>query len=258
MTTLGLVWHQFRYDQKTFWRQPEAVFFTVVLPLIFLFLFVSIFGNEPVGTGADAVPGSTYFVPGIVTLAIVSATVQNLAISLTFARQRGLLKRVRSTPLPPWVFLAGRIGTATGVTLLLVALVVVLGRVVYGVEVPTATLAALVVTVVVGTASGSALGFALSSIIPTEGAAPAVTNAVLLPLYFFSGVFIPNDVIPDVMQRIGDIFPVKHLFDAILTTFDPSTTGAGFAWVDLGVVAAWGVVAALVAVRRFRWAPRRS
>jgi len=258
VSTLGLVWHQFRYDQKTFWRQPESVFFTVALPLIFLFLFVSIFGNEPVRIGAGTeVKGSTYYVPGIVTLAIVSATVLNLAISLTFARERGLLKRVRSTPLPPWVFLAGRIGTASGVTLLLVTAVVGLGRLVYGVTVPTTTLPALVLAVLVGTASGCALGFALSSIIPSEGAAPAITNAVILPLYFFSGVFIPNDDIPAPMQRIGDVFPVKHVFEALLTAFDPSTTGAGIAGADLAVVAAWGVAGALVAVRRFRWAPRK-
>lgn len=257
MRTGGLVRHQFRYDQKTFWRQPESVFFTVALPLIFLFLFVSIFGNEPLDIGGTEVNGSTYYVPGIVTLSIVSATVLNLAVALTFARERGLLKRVRSTPLPPWVFLAGRVGTASGVTLLLVAAVVLLGRVVYGVTVPTTTLPALVLAVLVGTAAGCALGFALCSVIPTENAAPAITNAVILPLYFFSGIFIPTDDIPEVMQRVGDLFPVKHLFEAVLTAFDPSTTGTGIAWGNLAVIAAWGALGALVAVRRFRWAPRR-
>ena len=259
MSTAALVWHQFRYDQKTFWRQPESVFFTVALPLIFLFLFVSIFGNEDVRIGPDSeVQGSTYYVPGIVTLSMVSATVLNLAIALTFARERGLLKRVRSTPLPPSVFMAGRIGTATGVTLLLVVAVVLLGRLVYGVTVPTTTLPALALTVLVGTAAGCALGFALSTVIPSEGAAPAITNAVILPLYFFSGIFIPTDDIPEAMQRVGDVFPVKHLFEAILTAFDPTTTGTGIAWGDLAVIVLWGLFGAVVAVRRFRWAPRRK
>ncbi|MGH9157443.1 MAG: ABC transporter permease [Acidimicrobiales bacterium] len=259
MTTFGLLRHQCRYDQKTFWRQPESVFFTVALPLIFLFLFVSIFGNNPIDIGGTGeVKGSTYYVPGIVTLALVSATVLNLAISLTFAREQGLLKRVRSTPLPPWIFMAGRIGTATSVGALLVVAVVGLGRLVYGVTVPTTTVPALVLVVLVGSASGCALGFALTTIIPNENAAPAVTNAVLLPLYFFSGVFIPNEDIPEGMQRVADVFPVKHLFQAVLTAFDPSTTGAGFAWDDLAVMAAWGIFGAVVAVRRFRWAPRRK
>ncbi|MGH9151664.1 MAG: ABC transporter permease [Acidimicrobiales bacterium] len=258
MNGAALVWHQFRYDQKTFWRQPEAVFFIVALPLIFLFPFVSIFGNEPIDVRGAEVKGATYYVPGIVTLAVISATVLNLAIALTIARERGLLKRVRSTPMPPWAFIVGRIGTASVVTLLLVTAVVVLGRLVYGVTVPTTTtLPALVVAALVGTASGCALGFALSSIIPSEGAAPAIANAVLLPLYFVSGVFIPTEDIPPAMQRVGDLFPVKHIFEAVVTAFDPSTTGAGLAWGDLAVVAAWGVAAAVVATKRFRWAPRR-
>ncbi|MGH9165597.1 MAG: ABC transporter permease [Acidimicrobiales bacterium] len=251
-----LLWHQYRYDQKTFWRQPESVFFTVALPLIFLFLFVSIFGNGTIDVGGHLVKGSTYYVPGIVTLAMVSATVLNLSISMAIARERGRLKRVRSTPLPPWVFLAGRIGTASGVTALLVVAVTGLGRLVYGVSVPTNTLGGLALTVLVGTAAGCALGFALATAIPSESSAPAVTNAVILPLYFFSGIFIPSEDIPATMRAIGDVFPVKHLFEALLTAFDPRTTGAGIAWADLAVVAAWGLLAAVVATRRFRWAPR--
>ena len=257
MTGAALVWHQFRYDQKTFWRQPESVFFTVALPLIFLFLFVSIFGNDPINIGDEEVKGSTYYVPGIITLSLVSATVLNLAISLTFARERGLLKRVRSTPLPPSVYVAGRIGTASGVSVLLVTAVVLLGWLVYDVTLPSRTIPALAVATLVGTASGCALGFALTSVISSEQAAPAVTNAVILPLYFFSGVFIPNDDIPELMQRIGDLFPVKHIFQAVLTAFDPATTGAGFAWGHLAVVAAWGGVGLLVTVKRFQWVPRK-
>ncbi|MBA2751014.1 MAG: ABC transporter permease, partial [Actinobacteria bacterium] len=140
MSALRLIWHQYRYDQRTFWREPAAVFFTVVLPLIFLFIFVSIFGNEPIQAGAKEIPGSTYYVPGILALAIVSATTVNLAIAMTTLRERGTLKRVRSTPLPPWVFMAARLLTALAVSVLMVVLVTLLGRIVYGVAIPTRTL----------------------------------------------------------------------------------------------------------------------
>jgi ABC-type transport system involved in cytochrome c biogenesis permease component len=118
----ALLWHQYRYDQKQFWREPATVFFTVALPLIFLFIFVSIFGNQTNEVNGHPVKGSTYYVPGILALAMVSATIVNLAITFTILREKGLLKRVRSTPLPPWVYLAGRVLTAIVVTLLLVAL----------------------------------------------------------------------------------------------------------------------------------------
>ena len=103
-----LLLHQFRYDQKVFWRNPASVFFTVMLPLIFLFIFATIFGNEEIEE--RGVKTTTYYVPAIVTLAVISATTQSLAINLTQDRERGLLKRVRGTPLPAVVFVAGRVG----------------------------------------------------------------------------------------------------------------------------------------------------
>lgn len=250
-----LVVHQYRYDQRAFWREPASVFFTVLLPLIFLFIFVSIFGNEPVEAGSRQVQGSTYYVPGILTLAIISATTVNLAITLTILRERGTLKRVRSTPLPPWVFMAARLLTALVTSVLMVVLVTALGRLVYGVDVPTRTLPGLVLAVLIGTAACCCLGFALTALIPSENAAPAVTNALILPLYFFSGIFIPNDDIPGGMQLVADLFPVKHLFQALLTAFDPFTNGSGIEPGHLLVLAAWGVAGLLVAARTFRWSP---
>lgn len=254
-STPRLVLHQFRYDQRMFWRQPESVFFTVALPLIFLFIFVSIFGNDETDIGGGRmVKGSTYYVPGIVALGIISATLFNLSINLTIQRERGTLKRIRSTPLPPSVFMAGRIATATVVSLLLVVTVTLIGRVVYGVNVPTSTLPGLVLTAVVGTASFCALGFALAAFIPSENAAPAVVNAVILPLYFFSGIFIPD--VPKWMDSVASLFPVKHLFDAMLRAFDPATMGAGIKFDNLAVLALWGVFGLVVAVFKFSWTPR--
>ena len=255
MSTARLVLHQFRYDQRTFWREPAAVFFTVALPILFLFIFVSIFGNESTEVGGQEIKGSTYYVPGILALAIISATLVNLAITLTGLRERGTLKRVRSTPLPPWVFMAGRVLTALVVSVIMVVLVTLLGRVVYDVSVPTGTLPGLALTVLVGTAAFCCLGFALTAVIPSENAAPAVTNAVVLPLYFFSGIFIPNEEIPSGMQLVGDVFPVKHLFEGLLTAFNPLTEGNGIEGAHLLVLAAWGVAGLLAATRTFRWSP---
>jgi len=256
MSNARLVWHQFRYDQKTFWRDPAAVGFTVGFPLIFLFIFVTIFGNESTVVNGHEIKGSTYYVPGIVGLGLISATYVNLAISLTTLRERGILKRVQSTPLPGWAFMAGRIGTAIVVTLLLSAVLVALGRIVYGVSIPDSTLPAALVTLLIGAATFCSLGFAITTVIPTENAAPPITNAVALPLYFISGLFIPSGEIPDGMQRVADLFPVKPLFEALLKAFDPTTTGSGLALGDLAVVAGWGVGGVAVALLTFKWTPR--
>src|SRR5262245_11680763 len=250
----AVVLDQFRFDQKIFWRNRAAVFFTAMLPLIFLFILASVFAdNEIEGLG---VKGATYYVPAIITLAVISATTVKLATNLPAEREAGQLKRVRGTPLPPTAFVAGRVGNSLVISVIMVALVAVIGALVYGVPIPTNTMPALLVTLAVGAFSFSCLGFALAAAIPSEEAAPAVTNATVLPLYFLSGVFIPQDELPNGVLDFADLFPVRHFFEALFTAWDPNTTGAGFEWGDLAVVAAWGIFGLIVAIRFFRWEPR--
>ena len=255
MSAAVLTLRQLRYDQKSFWRNPQYVFFTVIQPLIFLFIFVSVFGNKTTLVDGHAIKRSTYYVPAITTLAIMSATFFNLTISLSRLREQGILKRIRSTPLPPGVFLAGRIGTSIAVSALLVVLLLATGRIVYGVSLPTHTLLAGVVDVLVASTALSCLAFAVTSFVPSEDAAAPIANVIMLPLMFISGIFIPNSEIPAGMQDVANVFPVKHLFESLLTVFDPGTAGAGFAWGDLAVIAAWGLLGAAIAMRHFRWSP---
>ncbi len=251
------VLHQFRYDVKTFWRDPAAIFFTVALPVVFLLVFVTIFGNDTLES-RGGIKLSTYYVPGITALAVISATFVSLAIRLTELRETGVLKRLRGTPLPAWVFIAGRAVTASVVSLVLVVVLVGLGRILYGVEVPGSTLPGFVLALLVGAMSFCCLGFALTVVIPTANAAPAVTNAFSLPLYFISGIFFPIDAAPGWLQTVAGIFPVAHLSQALFTAFDPATRGPGIAIEDLAVVAAWGAGGLAIALWRFRWTPRSS
>ena len=255
MSAAALVLHQFRYDQKTFWRDPASVFFTVLLPLIFLFIFATIFGNDTIEE-LGGIKTSTYYVPSIITLAVVSATMVSPAISLTQDRENGVLKRVRGTPLPSWVFIAGRVGNAVVISLLMAVVLTLIGRVAYDVAIPDSTLPAALLTLVVGAAAFNCIGIALTVAIPSRDAAPAVTNAVALPLYFISGIFIPETEIPDGVLHVADAFPFRHFFDALFEAFDPATTGSGLEPGNLAVVVLWGVAALLVAARWFRWTPR--
>jgi ABC-2 type transport system permease protein len=257
MSAPALVLHQFRYDQKAFWRDPAAVFFTVLLPIIFLFIFATIFGNDDIPE-LGGIKTTTYYVPAILALAVISATMVSPAISITEDRESGVLKRVRGTPLPSWVFIAGRVGNALVIAVLMAVIVTAIGKLVYDVSVPGETMPAVLVTLAVGAASFACLGFAMTAIIPTEDAAPAITNAISLPLYFISGIFIPESEIPEGVLDVADAFPFRHFFEAFFNAFDPATTGAGFAWGNLVVVAGWGLAALLVAARFFRWTPRST
>jgi ABC-2 type transport system permease protein len=255
MSGPALAWHQFRYDQRIFWRRPASVFFTVMLPIFFLVIFASIFGDGTIAA-RGGLRVSTYYVPAIITLAVVSATMVSVAIALTEARESGRLKRVRSTPLPTWAFIAGRVGNGVVVSLLMVVLVIAIGAVLYGVAIPTTTIPGIVLALLVGAFAFSSLGFALAAAIPSEDAAPAITNFTVVPLYFLSGVFIPESEIPEGILRFADLFPIRHFFEALLVGFDPATTGPGLELGNLAVVAAWGIGGLAIAVRWFRWAPR--
>ncbi|TCO50270.1 ABC-2 type transport system permease protein [Kribbella antiqua] len=251
--------HQFRYDWKVFWRSPSSVFFAFVLPIMFLIIFVTVFGNQRMELAdGELVRGSTYYLPAIVTLGLIQSTFANQAVSLTASRERGLLKRLRTTPLPTSTFMAGRLITSAAAAILLVVVLTAIGRFVYGVAVPTTTIAAGLLALVVGTFTFSALAFAVSTAIPSQDAAVPITNAVTLPLYFISGVFIPQELIPSGVREVAQVFPVKRLYDAFLTVFDPATSGAGLELTDLGIVAAWGLAATTVAISTFRWAPRTA
>ncbi len=257
MTGAALAIHQFRYDQKTFWRNPAAVFFTVAFPLMFLLIFELIFGDDTLEELGNLAT-TTYYVPAILTLAIVSATMQSVAIRLTGERENGILKRGRGTPMPSWIFFAGRIGNAIVISLLMLIVVPGIGRLLYGVDIPWEHVPAILVTLAVGAASFCALGVALTAIIPSEDAAPAVTNVIIFPLYFLSGVLIPETEVPDSVLRISEIFPIRHFFEAFFASWNPATTGGGFEWADLGIVAAWGVLGLVLSIRYFRWTPWRD
>lgn len=245
---------QVGYDLLAFRRNPAATFFTVVLPLIFLLLFTSIFGNE-VLEGRGGLRAATFYVPGILALAIISATMVNLAMMTVTRREDGVLKRVRGTPLQPWIFVLALATASLVITAVMTALVILIGRVLFDVSLPARGVPGLLVTVLVAAIAFSAMGLALSVIIPSVEAAPAITNAVVLPLYFISDVFIVTDSTPRFLRIIGDLFPVRHLTQALVRSFDPNTAGMSLQWSHWAVIGVWGVVAGTVVARRFRWTP---
>jgi ABC-2 type transport system permease protein len=258
MNVLRIFPVQLRSDLKVFVRNPAALFFTAILPVVFLTMFVAIFGNEPAGGEYGDIRISTLQVPAFIALAVVSASFVSLAIGLTNVRENGVLKRVRGTPAPPGIVFAGRIGTAVLSALVVTAILCAIGALAFDVTLPTTTLPGLVVTLLLGAASFCALGIAYTRLIPSDDAAPAMTNAVVLPLYFVSGVFVPVSQLPEGLRRVADVLPVKPFVDALTAAFDPRTTGLGFAVGDLLVLAVWGVAGLLLALRFFVWTPRQE
>lgn len=264
MNDAALLGQQVRYQNKIFWRTPVAAFFTLVFPLMFLLVFTTVFGNETIDE--LGVTTAQFYAPALAVFAAVSATYTNLAVSTAFSREEGVLKRVRGTPLPPWIYMAGRVGSAVWLALLATVMMMAVGVVFFGVEIFPERLPAAALAFVVGVASFAALGLMVAGLVSSGEAATAVANATLLPLAFFSDVFIaPAADAPAWISRVADIFPLKHFVVSFGEAFNPIRTGNGFSWNTAGehsigvhvvVMAAWGVGAILVALRYFRWEPR--
>jgi ABC-2 type transport system permease protein len=248
---LRVLAHQTRYDLLAFLRDRQARFFTVALPVIFLAIFVSVFGNNHVGP--EHIKASTYYVPGIAALAVLSASFSNLVIAITAQRELGVLKRRRATPVPAAVLIGGRATTALVISLLVTGIVIAIGAGGFGVHVAGSGLAALALSIAVASLAFACLGYAAASLIHSADGAQPTVLALTLPLSFISGVYIPSLQLPSTLRHIAEAFPLQHVVAAMSKGFLPHS--GGVAWTDLGVVAAWGVVGLVFAIRRFRWVP---
>lgn len=249
-----LIWVQLRYHNKVFWRTPIAAFFTIVFPLMLLVLFTAIFGNDEIPV--LGITTAQYYAPVLAVFSAVSASYTNLAVNTAMARDSGILKRIRGTPVPSWAYMAGKVASAVYLAAISVVLMLGVGIVFYGVELIPRTVPAAVVTFIVGVGCFSALGMLVAAVTPSGDAAPAITNATLLPIAFISDIFIPLTDPPRWMEVLGGLFPLKSFAVAFRDAFDPTMAGLQFHWPELAYMAVWGVAAAILAVRLFKWEPR--
>jgi ABC-2 type transport system permease protein len=254
MSALELTFSQARYVNKAFWRNPARAFFTFAFPLMFLVIFTSLLGNGTVHLGSLAVKESTYYVAAMASFAVLQACYSNIAIAITFQRDAGILKRIDGSPLPKRSFMSSRILHAVLIAVLLVAITAAFGRAFYGARIPTGTtLLEVLVMLVAGAACFCALGLAITAVIPNSDASSPVVLGTVLPISFLSGIFIPfGNNTPSWIVWLARVFPVKHFVDGMLAGF----AGTAFDWVDVLIVAAWGVAGLLLAIRFFTWEPR--
>ncbi len=260
-----LVLLQTRYHNKLFWRTGIAAFFTLAFPLMFLIVFTAVFGNDEIGP--LGITTAQFYAPALAVFAVASATYTNLAVGTALARDEGVLKRMRGTPLPPRLYMAGRVASGVWIALVAVVMMMTVGVVFYGVRIIGARLPAALVTFAVGVAAFAALGLMVAAFVKDGESAPAVANATLLPVAFISDVFLPpNEGAPAWLRFAGDFFPLKHFTTAFSGAFNPVLEGNGFAWSagpgeyaigeHLAVMALWGAAGVVLAVRYFKWEPR--
>jgi ABC-type multidrug transport system permease subunit len=237
---------------RAFLRNPLAAFFTLGFPLAFLIIVASIVGDQRTEAG---LPIAQLLVAPFAVFGVAQGSFTLLAVDMAGMRESGVLGRLRAAPVPPWTVLGARIGAALVASASAVVLLVAVGSIAYDVEIVWRKVPAMLLTLVLGVACCAALGVALAARTRSARSAQTLAQGVLIPLAFISDVFIVGAELPRWLSMIGSALPLKHFAQAMAETFDPAG-GYGFAPGHLAVLAAWGVVGALVAARWFGWQPR--
>ena len=246
-STRRMLWGQVVLEWRLFWRTPISAFFSIFFPLLLFVVFALVFGNERT---------AQFYAPSLAVFSAVSATYTTIAITTAYQRDEGILKRVRGTPLPSWIYLAGKIISATINAAIGTTIMLGVGVLFFDLRLYADSILVLVLIFIVGTFCFAALGLLVAAVAPSGQAATAIANSTLLPLAFISGVFIvPGPDMPSWLAAVANFFPLKHFVEPFVAAFSPEASRATFHWSDPAYLALWGVVALFLAVRLFRWEP---
>lgn len=234
-------------------RNPRALVFTFAFPLILIVLFSALNGNAEVDAYGERIRFAQFYTPAIAIFSLVTACYTTLVLGIATARDQGLFKRVRVTPLPMGIYLGSWVTGAMLTGIGAVVLLFVVAVPAFGVDVYARTLPAAALTLVLGAACLASLGVAVASLVKSAEQAMPVAQLTFLPVSFISGIWFPLDGAPDWLVHVAHVFPLAHIVDAFGSCFAPGTHGAQLHGGDLGAILIWTVVGLVVAARRFRW-----
>ena len=242
---------QLRYEQLVFWRSREAAMFVFLLPVLLFVLLGAVYSGE-----IDGDPAADYLLVGMLGYGVANTAFGGLAIFLVLRREYGILKRIRSTPLPAPTYVAAvLVSTLISFALQAVALLAV-GRLAYGADPPDRP-GSLVLVLALGALAFAGMGVGAAALVRSaEGVSPVV-NVVILPMAFLSGSFGPPEDYPGVLEAIGKVLPLRYFIDLVEGAYLDDTA----VWSKPAaacVVAAWGLAGLVIAARRFRWEPREG
>ncbi|MEV6368403.1 ABC transporter permease [Micromonospora musae] len=257
---LGL--RQGRLEITQFLRSRESVVFTMGFPVIMILIFASIFSNEI----APGVSYTQYFITGMIATGLMTVSFQNLGIWIPIERDRGVLKRYRGTPMPKWVYFAGKVIMVVAIGVVETVLLLAVSAAFFDLDLPATAGRWLTFAwvAVLGVTACTLCGIAISSLARTARSGSAVVTPLALVLQFISGVFFVFTELPTWMQQVAALFPLKWMCQGLRSVFLPDGFGAQEAGgsFELGRVAlvlgAWCVIGLLLCLTTFRWTTRRD
>jgi ABC-2 type transport system permease protein len=252
-------------ELKEFFRQRESVVFTLAFPVILLLVFGAILDYGITTDSGVTVRFTQLFAAGIIAAGILGASLQNMAISIATERSDGTLKHLVGTPMPRHAYFVGKVVQVLVVTVLIVAVLLLVATTFYGVDLPTgADWLTFTWVIALGAAACTLLGIAISSLAKNGRSASATVTPIALVLQFISGVFFQFSQVPDWLQTVAAVFPLKWMAQGLRSVFLPDELAAlepAGTW-ELGrtalVLGAWCAVGLVLCVATFRWQDRGS
>jgi ABC-2 type transport system permease protein len=258
----GLAARRSRLELKMFLRDPTAVGFTMLFPVLLLVLFGSIFSGNVEGTDVSY---SQVYVAGIIGSSIMSVGFVSLSIAVATERDSGELKRLAGTPLPRAAYFIGKVVMVLVTALVNIGVMIVVGILLFDLKLPTDARHwfTFAWVFVLGVGVSTLLGLAVGGMVPTAKSAPAVVNVPFVALQFISGVFVPIDQLPTWLAKASGIFPLRWICQGMRSVFLPDewqVNEPGGSWqhgLTALVLGIWLVVGAALAGRAFRFTDRR-
>jgi len=244
--------HELGGELLLYVRSRELAFFTFLLPMIFFVLLGSTYGDDTV----EGVRGSDFLEAGMIGYGAISIAFAGLAIVLVIRRESGILKRLRATPLPAPAYVAALLSAFLAAFAVEVVGLILLGRLLFGISVPD-RIGSLVLALLLGAISFCGLGIGVTALMRSAEGASAVVNAIYLPMSFIAGAFFSPHHFPSFLRGIADVLPLTYFLrlvrNVMLHGQEIWSQGT-----NVAVVAAWGIVGVIVAIRYFRWEPHEG
>ncbi|MFF1816932.1 ABC transporter permease [Kribbella sp. NPDC058245] len=237
-----------RTETKLFWREPGVLFWGLAFPSILLVILGSITSFRKADPGLGGLRLIDVYVPVLVLVSVVTTSLQMLPPVLTGYRERGILRRMSATPVRPSALLSAQVVLAGGAALASVVLCLAIGRIAFGVKLPSQPIG-YAITLVLTAAAALSLGALITAVARTAKIASAIGTVAYFPALFTTGVWVPVQAMPDAMARIITLTP----FGAAAKALGEAAAGDWPAWSQLGVLAAWAIVLSAAAMRWFRW-----
>ncbi|MGZ4301110.1 MAG: ABC transporter permease [Gaiellaceae bacterium] len=248
---MSLYRHQLRWEQLLFWRSRESAVFVFLFPLLLFTLLTAVYNGRIYGR-----PASWALLAGMLGYGAATTAFAGLALILVARRELGILKRIRSTPLPPATYLVAVLTSIMLVFALQAVSLFVLGKVLKSTPWPQ-NVVSLALALALGAAVFAALGLALTGFIRSLEGSSAIVNVIVLPMAFLSGSFGPTRHYPQALRAIGAVLPLKPLIDLINGIYLHGQQ----IWDRpraVAILIAWGIFGMAVAIRKFRWEPREG